>query len=330
MFAYYYLRWSARHWHDTLGSSYPYGSPSLPLPASLDSAGCGTRSLFAGNRLTDVPTSLWSQDDAATIERDVRLALSAGLSGFAVNWAGTGSASQTADSTTYSRRLDTLVRVVNKVRSEGHNFALWISYKSSAQLLSATAIRNDLDFLDRTYGGNAAFDRSNGGRPTLIIMGSRKYATSTLASISAAARSHFYLVGDENQQSWTGARAAYLDADQYYWSSQDPDKNPQSFGQLATLASEVRSSTPNPDGSRKGWFAPLAPGYNKEIAGGRVCVPRDSGRTMRALYDGNAQTAPDAWVVISWNEITEGTYLVPLQRYGTESLDTLRAIINGN
>lgn len=329
MFAYYYLWWSTKHWHDTLGSRYPYTSSPLALPASLASNGCGTTSLFSGNVLTDVPATLWSQDDAATIERDVRQAVSAGLSGFAVNWAGTGSTTQTVASSTYSKRLDTLVRVVNTVRSEGHDFTLWVSYKSSARILSTTAMVNDLAFLHRTYSQSGAFDRSNGGRPTLIMMGSRKYSTTSLATLSASARSHFYLVGDENQQSWTSARAAYLDADQYYWSSQDPYKNPQSFGQLASLASEVRSSGLNPDGSRKKWFAPLAPGYNKQIAGGTACVPRNGGQTMRTLYQGNATTKPEAWVVISWNEITEGTYLVPLQRYKTQSLDILKTILNG-
>lgn len=329
MFAYYYLWWSTRHWHQTLGRNFPYRASPLPLPASLDAA-CNTRSRFPGNRLTDVPAALWSQDDAAVIERDVRQALGAGLAGFAVNWAGSGSSSQTVNSTPYSRRLDVLVRVVNKVRGEGHKFSLWISYKSSARRLGTTAMVNDLAYLHRAYGKSPAFDRTNGKRPTLIMMGSRKYGTSTLATVSRSARSHFYLVGDEDRQSWTRARAAHLDANQYYWSSQDPVKNPQSFDQLAALAKEVRGSGSNPDGSRKKWFAPLAPGYNKRIAGGKVCVPRAAGRTMKALYAGNSRTAPDAWVVISWNEITEGTHLVPLQRYKRQSLDTMRAIVNAS
>ena len=308
-----------------LGSHYAYGSHSLPLPATLDSTGCGAQSSFPGNKLTDVPAQLWTQDDPATIERDVRQAMAAGLTGFAVNWAGTGAANQTPNSVSYSRRLDTLVRVVNQVRSEGHTFSLWISYKSSAQKRSTTTIANDLAYLVKTYGANPAFDRSNGNRPTLILMGSRKYGTSELATISRVARPHFYFVGDETSKSWTPARASFLDGDHYYWSSQNPVANPKSVGQLATLANAVRAEQ-NPDGSRKGWFAPLAPGYNKEIGGGRSCVPRRGGQTLRDLYAGNARTAPDAWLLISWNEITEGTHVVPLQRYGSQSLDALRGM----
>lgn len=329
MFAYYYLWWSTLHWHDMLGSRYPYGASPLPLPATMGSTGCNPVSRYSGNQLTDVPSALWTQDDTATIERDVRQAAAAGLAGFAVNWAGTGSLSQTPASSTYSKRLDTLVRVVGKVRNEGINFSLWISYKSSATLLTTSAMVNDLAYLAKTYGSSPVFDRSNGGRPTLIFMGSRKYSVTTLGTVSRSARSRFYLVGDENSQTWSSARAAYLDADQYYWSSQDPVKNPASFSQLRALAQQVRGSAPNPDGSRKGWFAPLAPGYNKQIAGGSTCVPRNGGRTLQDLYAGNATSAPTAWVVISWNEITEGTYLVPMQRYGTQSTDVLRSIVAG-
>jgi hypothetical protein len=328
MFAYYYLWWSTLHWHDTLGPNYPYSSNPLPVPASLTTTGCGAKSLFAKNRLTDAPTSLWSQDDAGTIARDVQQAMGAGLAGFAVNWVGTGQASQSASSNSYSKRLQMLVDAVDQVRRQGHDFSLWISYKSSAQILSTQSMKNDLGYLSRSYGTNPAFDHSFGQRPTLIFMGSRKYPTSTLAALSSL-RSQFYLVGDENQQSWTPTRAAYLDADQYYWSSQDPAKNPASFDQLRSLAAEVRSSGLNADGTRKGWIAPLAPGYNKEIAGGSTCVPRRSGATMQAIYQGNKASTPDAWVVISWNEITEGTYLVPLQRYGNQSLNALAAIIRG-
>ena len=328
MFAYYYLWWSTRHWHDRLGGSYPYGSSPLPLPATLGSNGCDPTSRFSGNHLLDVPRALWTQDNAATIERDVHKAIRAGLAGFAVDWVGTGARAQTPRSSSYNRRLAALVRVVNKVRREGKRFSLWVSYESSARMLSTRHIVNDLRYLARTYRGNAAFNRSNGHRPTVILVGSRKYDTRALATISRSARRHFYLVGDENWDTWTRARARHLDGDQYYWSSQDPYRNPHSFDQLATLAAKVRHSGRNPDGSRKRWFAPLAPGFNTQLAGGDTCVPRKGGRTLKTLYAGNARTRPDGWVVISWNEITENTYLVPMQRYGRQSTSTLRSIID--
>ncbi len=48
---------------------------------------------------------------------------------------------------------------------------------------------------------------------------------------------------------------------------------------------------------------------------------------MRNIFAGNSTANPDGWMVISWNEIDEGTYIMPLERYGTQSLSTLTSII---
>jgi hypothetical protein len=55
--AYYYLWWSREHWHDKLGHNFPYGRSPLPLPATLNAAGCHAHSRYAGNSLTDVRAS---------------------------------------------------------------------------------------------------------------------------------------------------------------------------------------------------------------------------------------------------------------------------------
>ena len=326
VFAYYYLWWSLSHWTQALGKNYPFTASPLPLPATLDSTGCGTKSLYPGNTLTDVPSgALYSQDDPGFIEADVRQAAAAGLSGFIVNWIGTGQATQNASSNPYSSRLQAMVAAVHKVNSEGIPFSLWLSYKASASPLSASYIANDLSYFYSTYGSDPAFDRSKSPKATVIWQGSRKYSVSTLQSISSAYRTKLRILGDETQ--WSSSRAPYLDGDAYYWSSQDPWKNPQSFSQLATLASAVRSSPANPDGTAKVWVAPIAPGFNKQLAGGTACVPRRSGATIQALYTGNAATHPDAFGLISWNEITEGTYVDPMRRYGSTDLDALSSLI---
>jgi hypothetical protein len=49
---------------------------------------------------------------------------------------------------------------------------------------------------------------------------------------------------------------------------------------------------------------------------------------MRDIFAGNSTAKPDGWMVISWNEIDEGTYIVPLERFGTQSLNTLASIID--
>lgn len=325
VFAYYYLWWSRQHWLDMLGPNYPTTATPLPLPAALDATGCNTVSRYAGNRLTDVPAKLYSQDDAGFIERDVREAAAAGLDGFAVNWAGTGSAAQLTTGNVYSRRLQLMVAAVHRVNSEGIPFKLWLSYKASAKILPTAYIMGDLSYFVRTYGRDPAFDRSRSSKTTIIWQGSRKYAVSVLQTVSSSFRSSIRVIGDEKV--WSSSRAPYLDGDAYYWSSQNPWSNPASFTQLATLAATVRGSGRNADGTAKVWVAPAAPGYNSELIGGTSCVPRRGGETLRTLMSGNGSTSPDAFGFISWNEIAEGTYIDPMTRYGRQSLDALSAII---
>jgi hypothetical protein len=331
-FAYYYLWWSTQHWRDKLGSSYgtatnAFSASPLPLPATLDAGGCTPTSLYSGNHLIDVAPQLWTQDDPAVLERDVRDAVSAGLTGFLVNWHGTGQASQTPSSLSYSKRLEALVQAVNKVRAEGVPFQLWLSYEAADTIKSTSQIVGDLTYIRDRYGLNPAFDHSFTSRLPVVWTGSRKYGAGTLATVAQQLRSSIYLIGDENWKTWTAQRAASLDASTYYWSSQDPYGNPASFGQIKQLAGMVRASGPNPDGSAKRWFAPFAPGFNTKLLGGSSCVPRKGLQTLQTLYNGNAASNPDGWVLISWNEIAENTYVEPLRRYGRTYLDGLHALL---
>jgi hypothetical protein len=325
MLAYYYLWWSTTHWHDLLGTSFPYTTSPLPLPATVDPTNCSPVSLFSGNHLTDTPSALWTQDDSGVIERDVRSAAAAGLAGFIVNWAGTGASDQTVSSISYSRRLDAVFQAVHKVNAEGIPFKLWISYKSASKP-PVDAIANDLSYLVRQYGNDTAYDHSYSDRPILLWTGSRKYSVSDVATISDRFRSNFFIVGDETATTWADGRSAYLDGDSYYWSSQNPYTNPQSFTALKNLAGQVRGSGSSPDGSKKLWFAPLSPGYDSLLIGGSTCVPRNGVQTLDTLYNGNAPSGPDGWTLISWNEIAEGTYVVPMQRFGSLYLNELRRL----
>jgi hypothetical protein len=310
MYAYYYLWWSSSHWQSMLGPAFPFNQSPLPLPATLDSSGCNASSLYSGNVETDSPATVFSQDDPAQINYDVQSAIAAGLTGFAVDWNGTGTPGQTPASDSENARLDMLVHAVDRAQASGQNFHLWISYKASATILTQSAITADLGYITSQYGNDPALDRSNGGKPTLIWVGSYKYPLSIIAAVSTTFLPSWYLVGGYQWNSWNSSVAPYFDADSPYWSSQDPSGNPHSFQQLAALSATLHSEG-------KAYFAPLAPGYNKQLDGGATCVPRDNGATLKALYAGNATANPDGWLLISWNEITEGTYVTPeLQRYG--------------
>jgi hypothetical protein len=310
MYAYYYLWWDTHHWQTTLGPNYPFGQSPLPLPAALDAGGCNPTTQYSGNIETDAPTNLFTQDDPAQISYDVQSAIAAGLTGFAVDWNGTGSSGQSPSSSANDRRLDLLVHAVDQAQAQGHQFHLWLSYEASATLISQPGITGDLSYLSSRYGGDPAFDHSNGGKPTFVWVGSYKYPISVVAAISAQFRSAFYFVGGYQYNQWNATVAQYFDADSPYWSSQDPWGNPQSFSQLAGL-----SATLHAEGKK--YFAPLSPGFDRQLDGSTNCISRDNGATLHALFTGNAAANPQGWLLISWNEITEGTYVTPeLQRYG--------------
>jgi hypothetical protein len=315
VYAYYYLWWSSQHWHDKLGANYPYTVSPLPLPATTDADGCNAVSIYAGNQLLDVPTVLASQDTPGVIEDDIRTAKNAGISGFWLNWAGDGTTSQTRTSVTYTSRLAEAFAASSRVGG----FTNWVSYKVAA-LQPADAIINDLNFLYKEFGQEPAWERMN-GKPVVTFTGSRKYSDADLIKITNAVRDRLFLVGDEARATLTTARLALFDGMTYYWSSQDPYGNPASFDQIKEMGDKVHAAG-------KRWYAPITPGYNSSLlTGGITCVPRRNGDTMRALWNGNMGSNPDGWGFISWNEIAENTYIKPMQKWGTSSLNTLSALI---
>jgi hypothetical protein len=317
VYAYYYLWWSSNHWRNKLGPNYPYNASPLPLPARTDPNGCNAISRYAGNQLLDVVNQLFSQDTPGMIEYDIKLAKNAGITGFWLNWSGAGTTTQTRTSVTYTPRLAEAFAASARVGG----FNNWVSYKV-ASMQSVDYIINDLNFLYETFSNQPAWERID-GKPVVTFTGSRKYSDADVLRISQAVRDRIFLVGDESRNTLTAARIAMFDAITYYWSSQDPYANPQSFDQIRWMGSKVHAAG-------KRWYAPLAPGYNSQLLNGDGnCVPRRNGETLRRLWNGNLASRPDGWGMISWNEIAENTHIRPMRKWGRTYLDVLSGLING-
>jgi hypothetical protein len=319
--AIYYLWWSAQNWRSHLGSSYPYAQRPSPLPGALAADGCAARPSYPGSDLLDVSDGLaYDQDRPGLIEQDIRQAQLSGLTGFMVNWRGTGTASQSPSSTTYSRRLEEVFRAANELRAEGKLFTLILDYKTAGRPPVAE-IANDLEyFLDR-YGGHPSLDHSYSPKPEVVIRFSRGYSVADLRVLQNRFGGRAFLIGDESYKTWSAERAAVLEGNSYYWSSQDPYDNPQSFSHLEDLAARMRTTNDT-------WIAPVHPGYDDTLAGGTVCVPRRNGETLLRLYEGNRRTRPEGWTLISWNEIAENTHVVPLRRYGSGYLQKIGSALH--
>jgi hypothetical protein len=136
-----------------------------------------------------------------------------------------------------------------------------------------------------------------------------------LPQVFGAVASSLYLIGDETYRSYP-ADAPYLHASSYYWSSQNPWKNSGARSQIATLGNQIH-------GDGKPWFAPVIPGFNKQLVGGQSCVPRMGVQTLNEVWAMNKASNPDAWFAISWNEFVENTYFQPSLNHGSRYLDEL-------
>lgn len=321
---FYYLWWTPRHWRDKLGSSYPYAANPAPAPGEMASNGCDPTVRYSGATIVDVPAGgLYDQGSAATFDRHIRQALGAHLTGFVVSWQGTGQAGQGPSSSGYNSRLDLLVARVNAYNAaHGTSFRLILGLEAFGNYgRPASQVINDLDYFRARYGGNRAFANQYSGEPVVMLIGSRKYAASTVNAVSAAERSHLLLIGDETYRSWPRDAAA-LDGSGYYWSSQDPWNNPQSGSQVAALASQVHAAG-------KVFFAPFNGGFNTQLNGGSTCVPRLGVRTLDEVWRVNRPSNPDGWFGISWNEYVENSYLEPSVLYGSTYLNEIKRLVDG-
>ncbi len=322
VYLHYYLWWSTQHWHDKLGSSYPYTAQPLPVPGSLGADGCTASVGYPGATIVDIPSEgLYDQDSAATFDRHIAAAAAAGVRGFAVAWQGTGSAAQAPSSSSYDARLDLLVQRVdayNATHATHFNLALDMSAFGDYSRPSA-ALVGDLTYFANRYAGDPAFANDFSAQPLAMILDSRKYTGTQVRDIAAAVGTRLFLISDDTNQTWTSEQQ-YFSGASWYWSSQNPYTNPQSGSQVKALGDQVHAA-------HKLWFAPFAPGFNATLTGHSACTPRDGTATLSRIWSMNAQSRPDAWFGISWNEFFENTYLEPSAALGSSQLDMLRQLI---
>ncbi|MHB8613493.1 MAG: glycoside hydrolase family 71/99 protein, partial [Candidatus Dormibacteraceae bacterium] len=150
----YYIWWTASHWRDKLGPSYPTTSSPLPLPGSIGSDGCNPHPGYAGATIVDIPSEgLYDQNLAATFDRHIQLASDAGVRGFLVDWIGLGTADQTPSSSNENARLDMLISRVDLFNAHrSHPFLLGLAFaaRGDYQRLPADVV-GDLRYFSTRY-----------------------------------------------------------------------------------------------------------------------------------------------------------------------------------
>ncbi|HEX5272098.1 MAG TPA: hypothetical protein VFW33_16490 [Gemmataceae bacterium] len=329
MYVLYYLWWSTYHWHNTLGPNYPYtqlqadisaGTPP-PLPGTVDASGCNEHPTFTGSQIVDIPSvGLYDQAQASTFDKQIALATSHSITGFIVDWIGTGSASQTPSSSGYNSRFDLMVKRVdawNATHTTKFSIGMGLDVFGNYNR-PASQVVGDLTYFRNRYGADSAFKNAYSTKPLVFLVDSKKYPVSTVSAAASAVGGGLFLIGDETPKTFS-RDASYIQGVSWYWSSQNPYNNPQSGQQVAALANAARAAG-------KTWFSPVIAGFNHELAGGG-CVPRNGLQTLDTLWKTNAASKPNGWFAISWNEYVENTFLEPSVRWGSQYIDELARLI---
>ncbi|RZU75683.1 glycosyl hydrolase family 99 [Micromonospora kangleipakensis] len=248
----------------------------------------------------------YSSDDAEIMRQHVRMAKTAGINGFLVSWK-------------HTPQLDErLAKLVEVAREE--KFRLGIVYQGldfSRTPLAFDTVRTDLSFFATRYATDPVFDIF--GRPVVVWTGSDRFTAAQIKETVGGVRGKLLVLGNAKSLEDVESSQAALDGQAYYWSSVDPVTG-TTGRKLAAMAQAVH---------RRGglWIAPVTPGFDARLVGGKRAVPRREGDTLRASFAAARLSQPDALGVISWNEFSENTHIEPSERFGAADINVLADLL---
>jgi hypothetical protein len=243
----------------------------------------------------------YSSDETSVIRQQIRWAKQAGIDAFIVSWKSTP---------TLNRRLEKLMRV-----ARAEKFKLALIYQGldfEREPLPVPQVREDMQRFARVYARDPVFTAMP-KKPLLIWSGTWRFSRAEIESVVRPLRRSLFVLATERSTAGYERLADVVDGNAYYWSSGDPVRMTWYARRLADMGAAVH---------RNGglWIAPVAPGFDARLIGGRTNVPRRGGETLRRSLDAAVASSPDAIGVISWNEFSENTHIEPSELYGAASL----------
>lgn len=274
-------------------------------------------STFCGCAMSDLPVHPYESGDPATIDRQIREAWGAGLTGFITSWPGPGN---TQDA---NLRL-LLSRVAAFDRQTGHQFVTSLYFESDADAVRGN-LSGAMSYAIHHYTSEPHFFRWH-GKPVIFIwhpVGNGR----TLATWSRVRRQ----VDPGHRLIWSaeGTDLGLLrmfDGIHLFsagdWGLQD--------GTMAAVDASFRTRVNAYNASaraQKIWAAGVEPGYDDTRVPGRARphrVPRKGGATYRLSWIAAIASHPD-WITVStFNEWFEGAMIEPGRTYGTTYLRLTR------
>jgi hypothetical protein len=249
----------------------------------------------------------YSSDETSVMKQQIRWAKEAGIDAFIVSWKSTK---------TLNSRLEKLMRVAQREK-----FGLAVIYQGldfEREPLPIEHVRADMKLFADTYANDPAFAVMK--KPLLIWSGTWRYSRDEIESVAEPLRRKLYVLATERSNDGYRRLADLVDGNAYYWSSGDPLRTPGYAKRLEDMGSLVHES-----GGL--WIAPVAPGFDARLVGGKSQVPRREGETLRHSLGAAIASSPDVIGLISWNEFSENTHVEPSERYGASSLRELSGLL---
>lgn len=249
----------------------------------------------------------YSSDDPRVMAQHIEWAKAAGIDGFIVSW---------KDNTNNDRRLRLLMDVARKA-----NFKLAMIYQGldfSRNPLPVAQVAADFVTFRDQFANDPVFYRV-AGKPLTIWSGTWAFSHADVAQVTDPVRGSMLVLNTEKGVADYQRIANVTDGDAYYWSSVNPDTNPNYGTKLNAMADAIHQD-------RKYWIAPFAPGFDARLVGGSNVVDRKDGAILRTEYATALHSSPDALGLISWNEFSENSYVEPSVKFGRRYLDVLREL----
>lgn len=264
---------------------------------------------FNHNAMWDVPVTPYESDSRATIERQVKEAKGAGITGFISSWLGKGNRTD--------KNFATLLDVSNAL-----GFSATIYFEAgSGGMSSEGEVVSQLRYVMSTYGSHPSLARVD-GKPTLFF---------------------WYPQGAGSIETWRSIRSQVDPGHNWHWNVETdrPENWLEVFDgvHLFSAASWMADATATYKnlktkvdnlssryGQQKYFAAGVAPGWDNSRQDNptQVRVGRQGGDYYSKRWESALACSPALVTVTSWNEWGEGTEIEPGTSYGNLYLDITR------
>ena len=254
---------------------------------------------------TDYPAiGRYASDQVSVMREQVAQAQAAGIDGFIVGWRST-------------EVLNERLAMFRDVAAEA-DFSVAITYQAQdfyRNPLPVAQVRRDLEELAASYADDPVFHVLS-ARPLVALSGTWQYSTEEVRSMVEPVADRLQVLATDKNLEGYQRLADVVDGELYYWSSADPQQTPGHGANMQAMADAVHRNCGV-------WVAPVAPGFDARLVGGRSVVDRRDGDTLASSWEAARASAPDVIGIISWNEFSENTHIEPSERHGTLYLEVL-------